>query len=239
MEKFFSKPSVEKKKIFDEVRENYSDWREELYSMNKPFFMIHSDFKHQYLKDISGGALKLFIFLGIHSKYSTGDSWYSIEEVSKFFDKDQRTIAKWFSELEKMGLIFRAQDGFNRRANTFLKPYGFLFDLISEKNSITKNVIEDINMSIDFGYKPIFGIIFNFNFKEYTFILINQDDTLYRCSCFLNFEYEELRLLRSKLKKQNISVDNFDIEVSISNAANIKLTIYNNLLKYFEEEQDQ
>lgn len=237
MEKFFSKPGAEKKRIFDEVRENYADWRDELYRMNKPFFMIHSDFKYQYLKDISGGALKLFIFLGMHSKYNTGESWYSVEEVSNFFDKDQRTIAKWFSELEKIGLIFRAQDGFNRKANTFLKPYGFLFDLVPQEISITKNVSEDIEMSLDMEWKPVFGLIFNFNFKEYTFVLLYQDDTVYRCSCFLDFEYEELRLLKSNLKKRNILVDNFDIDVSIKNSGNPKLTIYNHLLKYFEEEK--
>lgn len=237
MEKFFSKPNAEKKRIFDEVRQNYSVWRDELYIMNKPFFMIHSDFKYQYLKDISGGALKLFIFLGMHSKYNTGESWYSVEEVSRFFDKDQRTIAKWFSELETIGLIFRAQDGFNRKANTFLKPYGFLFDLVSQEISITKNVSEDIEMSMDMDWKPVFGVIFNSNFKEYTFVLLYQDDTVYRCSCFLNFEYEELRLLRRNLKQKNILVDNFDIDVSIMNSGNVKLTIYNHLLKYFEEEQ--
>ncbi|PGD90319.1 helix-turn-helix domain-containing protein [Bacillus wiedmannii] len=237
MERFFSKSLTEKRQIFNDLRESYSDWRDELHEMNKPFFMIHSDFKYQYLKEISGGALKLFVFLGLHSKYNTGESWYTIEEVSRFFEKDQRTVAKWFKELEDMGIIFRGQTGFNRKANTFLRPYGFVFELTFNTINVVDDVLNTIEYNTSLGRKTMFGVLFNFNFKEYTFVLLNQDEQLYKCSCFLNFDYEELKDLKNRLKNIDIAIDNFDIDVSIMNSGNPKLTIYNSLLKYFDEEQ--
>ena len=75
------------------------------------------------LKELSGNALKLYIYLGIYSKNETGESWHSVERIAEYFDCDKRTITRWFKELEDKELIFRVQKGYKRAANTFLKPY--------------------------------------------------------------------------------------------------------------------
>lgn len=235
--KFFSKELDKKNKIFGEQREDYTVWRNELQEINKPFFMIPSDFKHVFLKDISGGALKLFLFLGFHSKYHTGESWYTAEQVGNFFSKDPRTVANWFKELEDNGLIFRAQKGIMMKANTFLKPYGFKFDEIETgSDSDHNNVLQDLEESLSIGYKPILGLFLNHSLKEYTFILVYQDGTEYPCSCFYNFNIEKLKTLKIKLKKHNIRIDNFDIDSPIASSTNKKQTIYNNLIKYLDEQ---
>lgn len=234
---FFSKDLSQKNKIFNQKREDYMEWRNELQEINKPFFMIPTDFKHLFLKDLSGGALKLYLFLGFHSKYNTGESWYTVEQVGAFFDKDPRTVANWFKELEESNLIFRKQKGYMMKANTFLRPHGFRFDEIkTEGESNYEDVLIDLEESDLIDYKPVLGLILNYSFREYTFILVYQDDSEYPCSCFYDFDIESLRSLRIKSKKYNFSIDRFDIDSPISSSENKKQAIYNNLLKYLDEQ---
>ena len=107
----------------EELRNNHRQWKEERRSQKTPFFMIYKDFKDIYLKDISGGALKLYVYLGFHVNSFTGECWISTENIADFFGNDQRTVKKWISELEEIGLIRRIQNGFKRVANTFILPY--------------------------------------------------------------------------------------------------------------------
>lgn len=116
-----------------EYRDNYKNWKDEKKKSKSPFFMIYSSFKEPYLRDISGGALKLYIFLGFHVNTFTGECWVSADTISDFFGNDVRTVKKWFEELEKSGLISRVQTGYKRVANTFLLPYGEGNDLDDEK----------------------------------------------------------------------------------------------------------
>lgn len=235
--KFFSEELNKKNKIFGEQREQYAAWRSELQEINKPFFMIPSDFKHLFLQDISGGALKLFLFLGFHSKYNTGESWYTVEQVGAFFKKDPRTVANWFKELEDKGLIFRGQKGIMMKANTFLKPFGFKFDEMETGTySDYKHVLLDLEESLAVDYKPVLGLLLNYGFKEYTFLLIYQDGTEYPCSCFYNFDAETIKPLRVKLKKYNFPIDNYDVDASIISLPNRKQAIYNYLMKYLDEQ---
>lgn len=235
--KFFSEELSKKNKIFSEHREEYAAWKNELQKMNKPFFMIPSDFKHLFLKDISGGALKLFLFLGFHSKYNTGESWYTNEQVASLFGKDPRTVANWFKELEDMGLIFREQKGIMMKANTFLKPYGFLFDEIETgEYSNYKNILLDVEESVELNYKPILGLLLNYTLKEYTFLLVYQDGTKFPVSCFFNFDIDGMKALRVQMKKYNIPIDNYDIDASINESKNIKQMLYNYLIKYLDEQ---
>ncbi|MCY6485889.1 helix-turn-helix domain-containing protein [Clostridium aestuarii] len=103
---------------------NYSKWREKNKELNTGFFIVYTDFKDKYiLRKISGNALKLYIFLGINSKNQTGESWYTIESISKYFDKSPRTISYWFKELEKLNLVKRMQLELNSTSHTYLQPY--------------------------------------------------------------------------------------------------------------------
>ena len=235
--KFFSEDLQKKNKIFGQHREEFAEWRKDLKEINKPFFMIPSDFKHLFLKDLSGGALKLFLFLGFHSKYNTGESWYTVEQVGTFFGKDPRTVANWFKELEDKGLIFRRQKGIMMKANTFLKPFGFRFDEIETViESDFEDVLRDVEESIDLKYKPVLGLLLNYALKEYTFLMVYQNGAEYPCSCFYNFDPETFKTLRIKLKKYNISFDNFDIDQDIDSATDKQHILYNALIKYLDEQ---
>jgi hypothetical protein len=107
----------------EKYRSNYGEWKENNIRKKEGFFPIYNSFKFTHLSKISGGALKAYIYLGLHSHNKTGECWHSIEKISEFFQVDERTTKKWLAELEDFGLIVRIQKGFRRIANTFLVPY--------------------------------------------------------------------------------------------------------------------
>lgn len=108
----------------EKLRENYKLWKNSQRDKKEPFFIIYKSFSEENLNIISGGALKLYVFLGFNVNTFTGECWISIEKIGKYFGNDPRTIKKWFRELESLGLICRIQKGYKRVANTFLIPYG-------------------------------------------------------------------------------------------------------------------
>ncbi|MEF9992742.1 MAG: helix-turn-helix domain-containing protein [Acinetobacter sp.] len=103
---------------------NYSLWRLKNKEQQSGFFIVYNDFKEKnILKNISGNALKLYIFLGLNSKNETGESWYTVETIAKYFEKSPRTINYWIKELEEYNLIQRMQLEMNAPAHTYLQPY--------------------------------------------------------------------------------------------------------------------
>ena len=105
-------------------RKNHEVWRKTNQSNHKPFCIIYRDFiDKDLLKQINGNSLKLYIFLLMNSKNETGESWYSIEVISKYFNKSPRTISYWLKNLEELNLIKRLQLNFNEESHTFLQPY--------------------------------------------------------------------------------------------------------------------
>lgn len=120
-EYFKGKEAYEKE--MDELRKNYTNWKNEMRDNKAPFFLIYKSFQHEHLRDISGGALKLYLYLGFHANNFTGECWHSVESIADYFGNDKRTIQKWFKELEELNLITRIQKGYKWVANTFLLPY--------------------------------------------------------------------------------------------------------------------
>lgn len=105
-------------------RDRYQEWKKYRREMNSPFLIIYKDFQDDHLRKISGGALKLYIFLGFNSNSFNGECWISAPEIASYFENDARTVKAWFAELEDLGLLKRIQTGFKRKANSFLQPYG-------------------------------------------------------------------------------------------------------------------
>lgn len=121
--KVANKKTPELLEQMDQFREKHASWKSHNQIQKKGFFPVFNDFKHTYLAKISGGALKAYIYLGLHANNKTGECWHSNETISEFFGVDLRTVKKWMAELESLELISRVQVGFNRAANTFLIPY--------------------------------------------------------------------------------------------------------------------
>lgn len=114
---------ISKGEFVKRSRNNYKYWKQNSLD-NAGFFVLFNGFlENDILKKISGNALKLYIFLGIKSDNSTGESYYSIKSMAKYFDKSERTINNWISELEELNLIRRIQFQHNKVSHTFLQPY--------------------------------------------------------------------------------------------------------------------
>lgn len=103
---------------------NYDNWKALQFEKSIGFFPIFENFvSEKTLCKVSGNALRLYIFFGINSNSVTGESWYSIESIAKYFDRSPRTISTWIKELKDLGLIDRIQFQYEKEAHTYLKPY--------------------------------------------------------------------------------------------------------------------
>lgn len=105
------------------LEQDFSKWKST--SLEKGgYFPVFSGLKERFLlKNLSGNAIKLYLYLGLHSGNDTGSTWVSIEYIAKYFEKSPRTISYWLKELEEAQLITRMQMENNGVAYTFLRPY--------------------------------------------------------------------------------------------------------------------
>lgn len=103
-------------------RKEHSQWRDTNFLNKKGFFPVFYEFKDSLFK-LSGGAVSLFIYFGLHANNQTGECFHSIEKISLYFGKSSRTISSWIKELEEAKLITRIQLEMNGTAHTFIRPY--------------------------------------------------------------------------------------------------------------------
>lgn len=105
------------------IKEDYMIWKKNSLKDSGYFILFNGFLETNALKDISGGALKLYLFLGLKSNNKTGESFYKIESMSEYFNVSDRTISNWIKELVDRNLIYRVQMEYNSVTHTFLKPY--------------------------------------------------------------------------------------------------------------------
>jgi len=102
------------------LKKNWSQWKSLNQSSNTIFFPIFKEFVDHHLKKLSGGACKLYIFLGLVAQRS-GESWYSIKSMAEYMDVSSRSIDNYIQELEDVGLVVRERS--NSSSTTYLLPY--------------------------------------------------------------------------------------------------------------------
>lgn len=136
--------------------ENYRNWRQNLEKdkLGGKFFMLYRDFEYNHLKDITSGALKLYLYYGFHSKNETGESWHSIDTITNYFGVSEKSINNWNKELIERGLIERHSKGSARNKTTYLTPLSM--NLIN-KNKNNIDLLKNINFKEVYGsqYKAI------------------------------------------------------------------------------------
>jgi biotin operon repressor len=106
------------------LKEEYQNWKRLQIARRTGFFPVWNSFK-KYLQcdQLSGGALRLYMFLGLAAKNNTGESWHSVERMSEELGCSQRSVVQWAKELKDKGLIERQQLRTNGYAFTYLRPY--------------------------------------------------------------------------------------------------------------------
>lgn len=107
------------------MRNNYKRWKFDGLNEAGYFIIFQGFLETGKLKDISGNALKLYIYLGINSNNFEGIVWHSNERISKYFGKSERTIRTWMKELEDMNLLKRMRLKYDGNVYTYLQPYEF------------------------------------------------------------------------------------------------------------------
>jgi len=103
------------------IKDFYSGWRDFNQKSKQPFIMLFSSFK-DHLKDLDGGALKLYLFFSFAAKNDDGHSFHSITSIADYFGVQTRTIDKWVKTLSEKGLIYREKNDY-RSSTTYLLPY--------------------------------------------------------------------------------------------------------------------
>lgn len=113
-------PNYKKAEIY---REEFDVWKKDFLG-SEGYFPVFQPFKDGlFLKKLSGNAVKLYLYLGLRSGNSTGETWVSIGTMAQYFGKTERTISSWLEELENLKLIKRMQMEPNKVSYTFLRPY--------------------------------------------------------------------------------------------------------------------
>lgn len=119
----FDQEKLPNKRKAEILQQDYAAWKQTSLEM-EGYFPVFSSFKEQFLlRNLSGNAIRLYIYLGLHSKNKTGECWVTIDTIAKYFNKSNRTISDWIKELENAKLIKRMQLQKNGVAFTFLQPY--------------------------------------------------------------------------------------------------------------------
>lgn len=101
----------------------YEKWKQNGLRDSGYFIIFNGFLDNNILQKISGGALKLYVYLGIKSNNTTGESFYKIETMAEYFQVNTRTITNWINELKQNNLIARYQLKFNGVSHTYLRPY--------------------------------------------------------------------------------------------------------------------
>lgn len=104
-------------------KKKYSLWKKEGLRRYGYFVIFQGFLENKILSKISGNALKLYLYFGLNSNNTTGESYHSLDTISAYFGCSKRTVQNWIKELEKANLIKREQFEFNGVAHTFLQPY--------------------------------------------------------------------------------------------------------------------
>ena len=117
------------------------------------FAKVYSHFADflPYLKD---GAIKLYLYYAVVANNDTGESWYSIDTISKKLGATERSIGNWNNQLEDLGLIFRTSTGKKSKATFVLPLTGFALKMNMPQ---IEQVFDELSLSSVNQYTKVFG----------------------------------------------------------------------------------
>lgn len=104
-----------------------------------------------YLKD---GAIKLYLHYALAANSETGESWHSIETISKKLGATERSISNWNNQLEELGLIYRTSTGKKSKATFVLPLTGFAVKMSIQQ---IDQVLSELSLYGVSAYTKVFG----------------------------------------------------------------------------------
>ncbi|MEH7440480.1 hypothetical protein V7182_23820 [Neobacillus drentensis] len=134
--KHVSIPAEDEKDLM--LKEYHYRWRKTNSDASVSYAPIFNAFRDKHLASLDGGPLKLYLFFAFAANNQYGHSWHSIQNISKFFDTQTRTIDNWIKVLVERNLIYRESAG-KKSHTTYLIPYSNTI----VKHQLRKNSKED------------------------------------------------------------------------------------------------
>ncbi len=234
-------------------KSNYKQWKVNLEATKTPYFMLSKVFD-KHLREITSGALKLYLYYGFHSKNDTGVSWHSIETISEYFHVSEKTINNWNKELIERGLIYRDSKDNRRNKTTYLLPLSMvLYDIssIDECSDVFGNVngeIVDVYHLFQWRKNDNIKDLDSYNVPYNLFIIVlkNRNDKI-TCLKYTDNEYsneiEEKNFYSDICKfKSNYKVGQSIITkgIAVNSKINLKKDnhLYNLLSELIDEDTD-
>uniref|UniRef100_UPI000B1104B5 helix-turn-helix domain-containing protein n=1 Tax=Sulfobacillus thermosulfidooxidans TaxID=28034 RepID=UPI000B1104B5 len=107
--------------VQEKYRRDYRQWRSDLIRKEAGFFALYQDFL-PLIKELSAPALRVYLYIGMHSNNWTGESWHSLSTIAKILQMDPRTVRRALQELVERNLVARVQKTPRGRTFTYLRP---------------------------------------------------------------------------------------------------------------------
>lgn len=120
---------------------------------NFRFAKVDSNFVNflPYLKD---GAVKLYLYYAAAANNESGESWHSIDTISKNLCAAERSIGNWNNQLENMGLIYRTSTGKRSKATFVLPLTGFAVKMSASQ---MEQALTELNLYTPNEHTRVFG----------------------------------------------------------------------------------
>lgn len=126
-------------------KNNFEEWRKFSQIIKRNYIMIPVELR-KYLPYIHTQAMNLYLLYFFMAKNVTGDSWPSIETISKELRVSTRSVNNWNEELDKISLITRVSESKNSK-KTYLLPLSNFYYF--ENNKTIQDVLTESKQNFD------------------------------------------------------------------------------------------
>lgn len=126
-------------------KNNFEEWRKFSQIVKRNYIMIPVELR-KYLPYIHTQAMNLYLLYFFMAKNVTGDSWPSIETISKELRVSTRSVNNWNEELDKISLITRVSESKNSK-KTYLLPLSNFYYF--ENNKTIQDVLTESKQNFD------------------------------------------------------------------------------------------
>lgn len=107
-----------------------------------------------FLPHLKDGAIKLYLYYALVANNDTGESWHSIDTISKKLGATERSISNWNNQLEDLGLIYRTSIGKKSKATFVLPLTGFAVKMNIQQ---IEQILSELNLYVASTYTKVFG----------------------------------------------------------------------------------
>ena len=122
---------------------------------NKEFRFAKVDSRFvNFLPYLNDGTVKLYLYYAIAAKSDTGESWHSMDTISRNLDVTERSIGNWNRQLEDLGLIFRINNRRKSKATFVLPLTSFALKMSTQK---MEQILTELELGESNEYSKVFG----------------------------------------------------------------------------------